>query len=451
MLRALPLLLLLAACPAEPELDLLTPPSGPLSGYLPLSVDTAAAGVAPDDVLALHVGGIAVLLPEVVDGRVEGMFQGLPSAGPAEVVLTTAAGETTLDQAFEGLPPVEGPFDRVVAFGASLTQGVQDGTPTYEGTLDSPALAVARQLGAWHPQPMLVPGLFPTLALESVGPGPECETENVPDFIASALTRVLVDLAYPNAGGLAYELGRLDPHLEVRNVSAGNFQVDDMLLGSSPSELPQNVLGSLSFDPYAEFGAPPRWTMIEAVERLEPSLVLCFDLLGNDALSDASEEDMALNLPPLVQRLAETGAEVFLADMPDPALLEGDLGNGGDESERTLLAAAFNAMLVAEADRWPNVHVVPLAAEADSFLEDGIEVDGHPLGMGLFGGVLSFDGLHFSSTGYALVADLFVREINATLGTDVPAVDVASVLARDVHSPDAVRAAGRDPEECTGR
>jgi lysophospholipase L1-like esterase len=43
------------------------------------------------------------------------------------------------------------------------------------------------------------------------------------------------------------------------------------------------------------------------------------------------------------------------------------------------------------------------------------------------GGILSFDGIHPSDTGYALVAYYFIKAINAAYGTHIPEVDVKAV------------------------
>lgn len=43
------------------------------------------------------------------------------------------------------------------------------------------------------------------------------------------------------------------------------------------------------------------------------------------------------------------------------------------------------------------------------------------------GGILSFDGIHPSNTGYALIAYVFIKTINAAYGTDIPEVDLKAV------------------------
>lgn len=434
--------------PNTPPLDLLEPAAGSLTGYYPVLVDLSEVGLSPEDVVGVVIGGVnAIDVATAADGRLSVLVQGAPQAGTANIDLLTTDESIRFPQPLLYQAPLDSAFDRVVAFGASLTQGVQDGTPTHDGVMGSPALTLARSMGAWMPQPVLIEGLFPTLGLDTVGPAPECESASVPDFIRQALTDVLGRLADPDEG-LAYWVGRSDPDVAVRNVAAGNFKVDDMLMGPEIDELVQNFLGPLSIDPYAEFGGGSRWTMLDAVERLEPTVIVSFDLMGNDVLSKTPIEDMEENVPPLVARLAATGAQVFLADMPDPAILKGSLGDdplGDDEQE---LADLSNALLRTEADRYDNVHVVPVAERANEFAAEGVFAGGEELTVDMLGGILSFDGLHFSDAGYALVADLFVEEINATLGTALPAIDVGAAVLSDIHSPSAVVAAGRDPLGC---
>ena len=79
---------------------------------------------------------------------------------------------------------------------------------------------------------------------------------------------------------------------------------------------------------------------------------------------------------------------------------------------------------------------------------DAVSIDGESLDIGMFGGLLSFDGLHFSATGYALVAQVFADSIAEELGVALPPVDLPAIFAEDVHSPRAVRAVGRDPDAC---
>ena len=47
--------------------------------------------------------------------------------------------------------------------------------------------------------------------------------------------------------------------------------------------------------------------------------------------------------------------------------------------------------------------------------------------LGYLYGILSFDGLHPSNTGYALIAYVFIDTINKAYGTHIPQIDIKAV------------------------
>jgi len=442
MRRLLPLVLLVGCVAPEAPL--------PSTGYVRVAIDTAAEGIDPADVAEVRVGGILAL--DLRPGDVlDVLVQGAPEPGPARIAVTPTGGDPVLlDAVVEYAPPLDPAFDRVVGFGASLTQGVMDAVPTFEGTLDSPALALARVLGAYMPQPQLVPGLFETLTLDDVGPAPACESPNVVDHITGGITDTLPRLARPDNSGFGYELGRLDPLLETRNIAAGNYQLDDVVHGPEESEIVQIFLGHLAFDPFGTFGEPPTFTMLDAIEALDPTLIFTTDMMGNDALGTGGDmtppENIAADLAILVPRLAATGAEVFLGDVPDVTILPGRIGDPNPDTRAGVLA--YNEALRAEADRFDNVHVVPLFDATEEVAEDGLEIGDTTLGIGMLEGLLSFDGLHFSAAGYGLVAQAFATEIGAVLGVELPPVNLPAIVEASPHAPAAIREAGREPDDC---
>jgi hypothetical protein len=50
-----------------------------------------------------------------------------------------------------------------------------------------------------------------------------------------------------------------------------------------------------------------------------------------------------------------------------------------------------------------------------------------PTSPPLPGGILSYDGIHPSNSGYALIAYVFIATINKTYGTNIPQVDLTAV------------------------
>lgn len=56
--------------------------------------------------------------------------------------------------------------------------------------------------------------------------------------------------------------------------------------------------------------------------------------------------------------------------------------------------------------------------------------------------------MHFTDTGYAMFANLFLETINEALGTEVPLIDLDPIAASDAGSPSAIAAAGLDVSQC---
>ena len=57
----------------------------------------------------------------------------------------------------------------------------------------------------------------------------------------------------------------------------------------------------------------------------------------------------------------------------------------------------------------------------------GIVVDGVALSSNyISGGIFSLDGVHLTPRGYAIVANEFIRAINAKYGSSIPSVDISN-------------------------
>jgi len=51
------------------------------------------------------------------------------------------------------------------------------------------------------------------------------------------------------------------------------------------------------------------------------------------------------------------------------------------------------------------------------------------------GGLASLDGLHPSNTGYALIANAFIAQLNTSYNLGIPAVNVGAIYANDPFAP----------------
>jgi lysophospholipase L1-like esterase len=271
----------------------------------------------------------------------------------------------------------------------------------------------------------------------------------------------------PDTGEFGFQFARRDPDLTPRNLGVAGSDVHELVDG--PEDLSANLLAHLVLDPYGAFGSPPPSTPLELAVATDPTLIVSPDIIGNDvldAITDGSPFDptavtprdkFAAKLQEVIDGLAGTGAEVFLATLPSPSLLpiateraqaarRAGVASDAEISEAiaeiNAITADYNGLLRSTAAAYPNVHIVDLAAEVERLGDTPLVVRGETLTIGRFGGLVSLDGVHFTDTGYAHLANLFLKSIADNLGVVVPPIDLDAVSEGDPYSPSALRAAG---------
>lgn len=481
VMRLVALLLLLGGCSDEPRF--VEPAAGPQSGYFALRV--ADPALDPTSALGMRVGrnkayDLVAEDEDVLRATVlRATVQGEPDPGPVDLQIDGV----TITGGFRYEPPSDPRFARLVAIGASLTQGVQNGVPTHHGGLMSPPAQLARQLGGYFPLPLLIRDFLPQIAPADLGPPPACAPPDIVAFVAAQAFEVLPKLRD------GYQLARIDPDIDVRNLAVGGARIATVVHGPPADDFAANFVARLVYDPYN--AGPVERSQLDLLEALAPTIVVSTDLYGNDvaaALLIADVIDPSLMTPLasfeadlalLVERVSATGAEMFIANLPKPSLLpltadkrarmialavEEARNNGGDEraaaqqaaaqadqaiAEVDAHAAAFNDVLSQAAAGEPRLHVVDLATRVAELAETGgLEAGGQSLTTQKLGGLLGFDGVHFTDTGYAMIANVFVEAINSVLGTQVPLIDLAAIVASDPGSPAAIAAAGIDVTQC---
>lgn len=447
------------------------PSSGPCSGYYRVSVDVTSVGLMPDVITEVRFGGVRAFGLDVIsDEHVEVTVQGHEACATVDIELRTQEGEHLLQDGFRYETPTSPHFKRMVGLGASLGQGVQGGVPTAHGVLMSPLAQVARQAGGFMTLPALVEPLFPQISPLDVGAPPECSSPDVVTFVATQIMGAISAFTDPDTGDFSFEEMRVDPEIEVMNISVGSSKVVHLLEGLPPNDLAANFLGHLVYDPFGEILAPLPQSPIERVESLQPTLVMSTDLYGNDVLRPLLNDPEPMTaealatiagaLETVLERLAATGAEVFLANLPDPSLLpaakrhlreveDEDLANiEAFLSSLRDAALHLNAITADRAAAHDNLHVVDLVGPVAAIAADGLMVGDERLDAERFGGIVGLDGVHFTDTGYAVLGNLFIAEINRELGTQIPPIDLAPILAQDAGSPEALRAAGVQVDAC---
>jgi hypothetical protein len=476
------LVLAVAGCTDDP-IGVVTPGEGAMSGYIGVRIDVERADAPPDSVSEVRFGDqIALDLEPLGPDAFEVLIQGAPTAGPVDVTIQTDHELLTIPEGFQFGPTPSNHFLRMVAVGASLSQGVQNGVPNFRGGLMSPPAQIARQLGGFFPLPLLVRDFLPPITPADIGPPPACLP---PDIVAHVTQSALEALEVLSEG---YDAARMDPDISIGNLAVGGSKVKTVLEGPAEDDLVGNFVSRLVLEPYTI--GPVERSQLEHAEDRQPTLVVSADLYGNDAAASLLQgdvidpsfitpmNDFEADLTEVIDRLAATGAMVFLANMPRPSLLpltatkrkrmiqkavdeameagvdplaaaeEAALEADAAIAETDSRAEEMNALLAELADEHINVHVVDLAAEVDEVAESGISAGGQQLSTRKFGGLLSLDGVHFTDTGYAMVANVFLERINGELGTDVPLIDLDRVVDDDPGSPKALALAGLDVSLC---
>jgi len=460
----------------------LVPSSGSVHGNFEILADLRDTGLAAADITGVTVGGVRAWGLAERDQKLAFMVQGHATGGEVDVVVSAGETSATLGKPFTYTAPSDARFARVYAFGASISQGTQRGVPNQRSQLISPVALVARQLGAWFPLPLLVEPLFPGIKPADIGPAPRCQVPDIVSHVSKESAAVMVSLKDLETNKLTYAAARIDPDLAPQNLAVGGSKVRTVLDGPDADDVGGNFVAHLVYDPYGTFLGPVHQSQLELLESAKPSLIMSVDLYGNDLIraivgetelkadGATSLKNLTERLDLLVPRLAATGAEVFIANLPRPTLipvtaeLKGRRLAAAPAAERAALQKTIdteiaaldklttdaNAALAKVAAAHDNVHVVDLASRVADLEKTGLTAGDQTLTVAKFGGLLGLDGVHFSDTGNAMTANAVIETINSALGTDVPTIDLAEMVATDPDSPANLIAAGLDITACEG-
>lgn len=454
----------LAGCGADDEGPALaaSPSHGAMFGHydVTFSGDIAKLG----DISSVTVGGIHAYALRVDADAFTVTLQGAPDPGHADVVVDGSAGRAVRHGLFTFDPPPHGVPAKWLAFGASLTQGTESIGVNPHSQLHGVSAVVARQAGVYLGLPLFTDGMLPGLQLSDFAL--DCTTTKGQGDFLDGLFDVLTD---PDTNLLDLRRGRIDPMLVARDIAIGGSKMTDIVDGGSgtlavlehiveePDIAPGKVLEQLDI------------SQLDRIEKLDPAIGFTTDLLGNDvdpavvATDDLHPEkitplaDVQPLLDELVQRLGKLHGQYFIANLPYltfvPNVVElrakriaagTDTTQSFDAKVKQIddLTDAYNAALTDAVAPYPNLHLVDFHGQVESIRTSGIIAGGERCTAAHFGGLLSLDDLHFTDTGYALYANLFLDAINEQLGTDIPHADLDAVHADDALTPSKLRAAG---------
>ena len=91
---------------------------------------------------------------------------------------------------------------------------------------------------------------------------------------------------------------------------------------------------------------------------------------------------------------------------------------------------AYNA-IIAEQAASNGAVLVDLYALVNDLAAHGKVVNGQKLTTEFLGGLFSYDGIHPTNTGYAIIADEFIKVMNRTLGARIPPISIEQVAKTD--------------------
>jgi phospholipase/lecithinase/hemolysin len=356
-------------------------------------------------------------------------------------------------------------LSRLVVVGDSLSAGFQNESLLSTQQVNGYAARIASQANANLVLPLIAePGIPSVLVLTDPGPPPQ---------IGQA----------PGTSG-----GRVNPGEQPTDLAVPGANIADVL--STRPNFDFQDMTDLVLGLPGVFTATSK-SQVEWAETLAPTTIILW--AGNmDVLAAAIYGDSTLLTPQanfeasyraVADRLASTGATLVFANIPDvttvaylttaeqaaaimgaplsvigpvlgieagdyltpeaftviPQILAGNSAGTlppGYVLSRDEVAQVRNAMqsfnnVIATVAREKGAPLVDTNALTSRLFERGYVAGGQRLTTSFLGGLYSLDGVHPTNTGYAIIANEFIRTMNKQLGTDIPPVSIEQVKAAD--------------------
>ena len=367
-------------------------------------------------------------------------------------------------------------LSRLVVVGDSLSAGFQNGSLLDSQQVHGYASLVAAQAGTPLVLPLIAPPGIPNV-LELVSPGP-------PPIIIRVTGK---------------SIGRDDSTVQVTDLAVPGANLHDVL--DARPRFPVDDFTDLILGLPGLFGGVSL-SQLNWAEALHPTTLILW-IGNNDALGPALAVDPALLTPvpifraqfkTLMKRLAATGATIVVANVPDvtavPALTRAEeiaeavrrpiseieviLGIGPDDLVTARGLELISAILAnpllgplppsvvlrkagvlqirATVDAYNEIIATEAFANGAALVDihsldekarlHGTRVNGRLLTTEFLGGLFSLDGVHPTNTGYAILANAFIKVLNREFAAGIPPISVEQVAKTDplilpvIESPD---------------
>jgi hypothetical protein len=422
--------------------------------------DVASLGAIQSVTLA----GVPAYDPVTDAGSLTVTIQGAPSPGPAVLEVIGSGGRSQHHAAFTYDPSPVGAPTKWAAFGASLTQGTQSmGVNEHTQTTGFVAM-IARQAGVFLPIAVFADGIAEPLHATDFN----LDCTQKPNTGVN-INRLLDKITDPSTGFFDLRLARKAWPTTPQNFAIGGSKVSQTLRGGSGSvAILEHIVEEPTIDPGDVVGMVET-SQIQRLEALDPDVAIASDLLANDLDPSVVDSDdvhpekitpldqVSPLLEEMMMRLGQLHGQYFIANMasltfvPNVVSLRAKrIADGTDTADSfdaklaqiDMMTAQYNDALVQAMAPYPNLHVVDFAGRVAQIRPTGIIAGGEKCTVDRFGGLLSFDNLHFSDTGYANYANLFIEQLNDVLGLSMSPVDIDLVHTTDEAAPSVLRAQG---------
>lgn len=384
-------------------------------------------------------------------------------------------------------------FSSVVVMGDSLSHSYHDGVLHADAQSKNYLSLLSKQIGFEIRQGIIAePGGF----------GSRFSLKNPSLPVQPLNTNTFLNLTLPPVPTGA---GRVDPSVRVNNFAIGGAKVTDIINARPDASRPNEAVFSSLGVPWLSDNPPVKRSQLEFVEAMSPKPTLAILLIGgNDALGAAFNSNLSLLTPTdkfladyeeIVRRTKATGAQMILVTVPDvttaasfisgkdlmsfiPIPREMFTQKTGIKSEDFVTLRAFSSLIdivfgrsngpvpedqilragvakqISKTIKKYNKSIQKigkregfLVIDVNKFLSLASKDKGFPVGNNLFitnkyfGGVASFDGIHLSVTANAVLANVFIDEINKFYKKSFPMVDIAPIAMADPQVPKPVTGA----------
>lgn len=475
---------------------LVSPDSSNLFGNIIITIKSDSFPTAASKT-TVYVGEHKMYNISYEKNTIKGYIEGSETAGKKAIVIYMDDDKYLLKNAFTYTDLYYPLFRDMYSLGASYTQGFVSMGLNWKTQLHSPFGQLARQVGAYFPQPLLKENILYESKLRDAKKSCRAIDLLNPD-IKNTVDALQLIKNKEGKDVLSFASYRINPDLEPHNIGIGGSTIQDTVNGAQYGRLHSlTIFENIAYNPYVDMGKvfedPPQGSPFEYAINHSPTIIFSTDLFADDILdfvfatnspvtSQVTKvEIIREKLVEMFDEFKEKNVTAYIANMPDITIMaifkffENSFYKKGFTNETVkewkknvqILSAKYSNTFTEVANKYDNVHIVDFRGylnkmyyskgsdkeikvnDAITIKNGGIVVGKEVFTTDFLGGLLSLDAIHLTYTGYALIADMFIDQINKDEGYNIPFIDLSKVAQEDPLTPDKIRDYGINVSACT--